>query len=224
MTGVVGTGAKLNFAKTEAMWLGASCSRSDTLHGLKWVSKMKILGVWFSNGTLCVDPENWLPRLAKLETNLNLWKSCSLSSVGKTLVINLLGASKFWFLATILPVPEWVVHKFKKLVFRFLWTSKVETISRNTLCLPVSEGGLGLIDIISKSRALKVSSIVDTISSPASKCFFLFKYFIGSQVARLHSSWSFLRDNSTPSALEPTRFYSNFFTSFKSLVRRNQSS
>ena len=28
--------------------------------------------------------------------------------IGKTLIINVLGASKFWFLAKVLPIPEWV--------------------------------------------------------------------------------------------------------------------
>lgn len=42
-----GTGAKLNVAKTEAMWLGVWRARTDTPFDLKWVSKMKILGVWF---------------------------------------------------------------------------------------------------------------------------------------------------------------------------------
>ena len=216
----VGTGAKLNVSKSEAMWLGAWRSCSDTPFGLQWVPKLKILGVWFSNGTTCVDPENWLPRLTKLENNLNLWKTRSLSLVGKVLVINLLGASKFWYLSTILPLPVWVAHRFQKLVFPFLWGSKIETISCNTLYTPVDQGGLGLIDVITKSKALKIASIVGTISKPLSKCFFLFKYFVGSQVARLQAAWSFLRDNLTPSALQPSLFYSTFMDSIQSLVKR----
>ena len=99
-----GTGAKLNVSKTKAMWLGAWLSRLETPYGLTWVPKMKILGVWFSNGTTNVDPDNWLPRLSKLENNLNLWKSCSLFLVGKALIINVVGASKFWFLSK--PTPS----------------------------------------------------------------------------------------------------------------------
>ena len=98
-----GTGAKLNLSKTEAMWLGAWRGRPDTPLGLSWVQKMKICGVWFSNGLVNVDPDNWLPRISKLESNINLWKCRSLSLVGKVLVINILGASKFWFLAKVLP-------------------------------------------------------------------------------------------------------------------------
>lgn len=119
-----GTGTKLNFSKTEAMWLGAWRTRTDSPLGLTWVNKMKILGIWFGNGTTNVEHDNWLPHLSKLENNLNLWKSRSLSLIGKSLIVNVLGASKFWFLAKIWPVPKWVVSRFGKLVHHFLWNSK----------------------------------------------------------------------------------------------------
>lgn len=102
----LGTGAKLNVNKTEAMWLGAWRTCTDTPLGLTWVNKMKILGVYFSNGLSTVEQENWQPKLSKLEKNLNRWKSRNLSLVGKALIINTLGASKFWFLAKILPAPS----------------------------------------------------------------------------------------------------------------------
>lgn len=71
---------------------------------------------------------------------------------GKILIINILGVSKFSFLPQVLPVPEWVVIHFKKLIFHFLWGSKIETISPASLPTPLSEGGLGLIDIIPKGN------------------------------------------------------------------------
>ena len=100
-----GSGAKLNYSKTEAMWLGAWHTCSDTPLGLTWVTKMKLLSVWYTNGLSNVDQDNWQAKLNKLEKNLNLWKSRSLSFVGKALIINVLGAGKFWFLARILPPP-----------------------------------------------------------------------------------------------------------------------
>ena len=41
-----GTGAKLNLHKTEAMWLGAWSLNSYQPFGIKWVTKIKILGVF----------------------------------------------------------------------------------------------------------------------------------------------------------------------------------
>ena len=173
------SGAKLGLA------LGAWKSCSLTPHGLKWVNKMKILGVCFGN--MCADPENWLPRLSKLENNLNLWKTRSLSMIGKTLIINVLGVSKFWFLAKVLPIPEWVVIRFKKMIFHFLWGSKIETVSSATLSTPLLEGAVGLIDIAAKSKALKLSNMFTTISRPHLSAFYLLKYFVGSQLARFRS-------------------------------------
>ena len=57
--------------------------------------------------------------------------------VGKALIIDILSASKLWFLSKVLPTPEWVISRFKTLVFSFLWNSKIETVSRQTLSVPV---------------------------------------------------------------------------------------
>lgn len=86
-----GSGAKLNKSKTEAMWLGAWHNYSDTPLGLTWVWKMKILGVVF--GTVPVEQDNWQPNINKLEKSISLWKSCSLSLVGKSLIVNVLDLS-----------------------------------------------------------------------------------------------------------------------------------
>ena len=97
---------------------------------------MKICGIWYSNGTLNVDQDNWQTRLEKLESKLNSWKPRSLSLVGKALIVNVLGASKLWFLAKVLPLPKWVVSRYNKLVYPFVWGSKIETVSRKSLDPP----------------------------------------------------------------------------------------
>ena len=51
-----GTGAKLNLSKTEIMWLGRYANRADKPLRLKWVNKMKILGVSFGDDA---DNDNW---------------------------------------------------------------------------------------------------------------------------------------------------------------------
>ena len=75
------------------MWLGSWRGCPDQPLGPTWVAKMKILGV-FGSGLTDVSVDNWKPRLVKLEQSLNLWKSHSLSLVGKPLIINTIGISK----------------------------------------------------------------------------------------------------------------------------------
>ena len=202
-----GSGAKLNRAKTEAMWLGAWRSRADEPLGLTWVKKMKILGVWF--GVVSVDRDNWLPRVEKLEKSINMWKSRSLSFVGKALVINVVGLTKFYYLARVLMVPEWVLSRVNALIWPFLWGSKMETVARKKFFCPISDGGIGLVNLLAKCDSLRVSSLLSSIEATNDKSFYLCKYFVGWQMARLHPMWSSFRDNFSPGSFELTRFYSS---------------
>ena len=217
-----GSGAKLNRSKTEAMWLGAWQTRTDQPLGLTWVRKMKILGVFF--GTTPVDQDNWQPRINKLEKSLNMWKSRSLSFLGKSLVINVLGMSKFFYLAKVLVPPSWVLSRVNQLVWPFLWGSKIETVSRNTCFLPHASGGLNVSSLELKCTALRVSSVVSTISQSEDSSFFLCKYFIGHRLAGFRSEWRSLRDNLSPSAATPSCLYGSFLVDLgkvASLVKGN---
>ena len=200
-----GSGPKLNKSKTEAMWLGAWRNRSDEPLGLTWVRKMKILGVVF--GTVPVEQDNWQPKLNKLEKSLNLWKSRSLSFVGKSLVVNVLGLSELLYLAKTLIMPNWVLSRVNQLIWPFIWGSCMETVARNTCFLQPISGGINLSNFKLKCNALKLSSLVSVIDSPEDSSFFFTKYFVGRRLSMLRQQWSDLRDNSAPSAAVVTSFY-----------------
>ena len=153
-----GSGARLNRSKSEAMWLGAWRLRTDEPLGLTWVRKMKILGVFFS--TVPVESDNWQSKINKLEKLLNLWRSRSLSLIGKCLVINVLGLSKFYYLAKVLAPPAWVLQWVNQLIWPFLRGSKMETVARNTCYLPTFDGGLGVANLALKCLALRLSAFV----------------------------------------------------------------
>jgi len=194
----------LNKTKTEAMWLGKWSSREDTPHGLKWVQKMRILGIVFGQGE--VETDNWGPKLAKLEKCLNVWRTRELSLIGKALIINTVGASRFWYAARVLPVPKWVVLHYEKLVWAFIWKTKLQPIARRTMIGPVKEGGIGMVDLVTKSKALRASTIAKGASSANNNWHYMLKYFVGVQLAPLRSVWAHLRDNKTPSAETPSCF------------------
>ena len=61
---------------------------------------MKLLGTVFRS----VDEERdiWEPRISKLEESLSLWKSRSLSIVGRVLVLNIFGLSRLLFVSRVL--------------------------------------------------------------------------------------------------------------------------
>lgn len=201
-----GSGAKLNKAKTEALWLGAWTNRSDEPLGLSWVKKTKILGIFF--GSVNVERDVWEPRLSKLDKCVSRWKNRSLSLIGKVLILNILGLSKLLFVSSILSPPRWVCDKVNRIIWPFLWGSRVETVARKSLVCPEADGGLGLREFHTHGQASRLSILIKTICNSQGKAFFLLKYFCGAQLASIQTGWAFLRDNATPSALSPSAFYS----------------
>ena len=189
------------------MWVGAWKSRDDEPFGLTWVNKMKILGVWF--GTVPVEQDNWKPEINKLEKCINLWKSRSLSLIGKAIIINIIGLGKFFYLGSVLLLPDWVVRRVNQIIWPFLWGSRLETVARNPCFCRVEEGGLGLTNFVLKCEALRTLSMLNTARNLGDRSFFLCKYFVGWQLARLHKDWASLRDTSSPSSFFPTSFYSS---------------
>ena len=79
---------------------------------------MKVLGIVFGN--VNVERDNWEPRLSKVDKMLSLWRSRSLSLVGKVLILNILAFSKLFYLFRILEPPNWVYGRIKGLIWPFM--------------------------------------------------------------------------------------------------------
>ena len=205
-----GSGVKLNKTKTEALWLGAWKDRPDEPLGLLWVKKAKILGIVF--GSVNVDRDNWEPRLSKLHQCVSRWKNRSLSLIGKVLILNILGFSKLLFVSAILSPPQWVYDRINRIIWPFLWCSRIETVARKSLVCPE-----GLREFRVHGQASRLAILIRSISNIQSKSFFLIKYFCGAQLASIGNHWAFLRDNATPSALSPSTFYSPLLRSLRDL-------
>ena len=150
-----GSGAKLNTTKSEAMWLGRWRANGASPFGLTWVPKMKILGIYFSNGFVSVESDNWKSKLDKLENVTNLWKQRELSFLGRAMIINVLGASRFWHTAKVIIPPQWVIDSYNKIAWSFIWKGKMENVSRQRCCAPLRDGGLNVVDFRAKCAALR---------------------------------------------------------------------
>ena len=113
-----GTGAKLNLDECEGLWLGSWKSRVDKPVPILWSSdKIKVLGVFLGNEAL--DELNWRPRIEAVERCLGSWHSRHLSYSGKALVMNALALSRVWYVASLIPMPSWVLNELNSLVFNF---------------------------------------------------------------------------------------------------------
>ena len=213
----LGSGAKLNTSKSEAMWLGRWRSLGDSPFGLKWVTKIRILGVFFSNGLVSVDDDNWSTKLNKLSSALGLWKQRDLSFVGRSLIVNVLGSSRLWHVAKLLAPPSWVYDKFKSIVWPFIWNGKMENVSRDRCCAPVKSGGLNVVNFNVKCASLRLSNFLSLRDEFGTcKWHYLARYFLGNRLANLDNRFSFT-SNTYPSANLPSSFYSKCLVSFRHL-------
>ena len=149
-----GTGSKLNVSKCEGLWLGAWRSRLDAPVPITWSSeKIKVLGVFLGNGSM--DLFNWLPRIEAVEKCLNSWRSRALSFGGKALVSNALALSRVWYVASLIPMPDWVLSDLNSIVFNFFWSGKKDLVARDVVVHPRESGGFSVV-----STRLKVQSLL----------------------------------------------------------------
>jgi len=113
------------------------------------------------------------------------WKNRSLSLIGKVLILNILGFSKLLFVSAILSPPQWVQDRINRIIWPFLWGSRIETVARKSLVCPETNGGLGLREFRVHGQASRLAILIRSITNIESKSFFLIKYFCGAQLASI---------------------------------------
>ena len=151
------SGMKLNIDKTECLLTGSFKDNYTDIAGVKVSTNVKCLGVYFGYDAEYCLQRNWYDKIRDLEKTLNLWKKRKLTLFGKTAIINTLALSKLYYSATILNYPPLdVIKKINSAIFGFIW-QKRDHIKRNTIIGKLNEGGIGLVDIETKFKALKAA-------------------------------------------------------------------
>lgn len=97
------SGLKLNKKKTNAMWLGTmKHSRSKILECKSTKDPIKVLGSFLSYNQDKNVEENFMKRIRKMKTKLNLWLPRDLTLYGKSLLAKTLGVSQLIYAASML--------------------------------------------------------------------------------------------------------------------------
>ena len=72
------SGLRLNYKKTEVLWIGANAGSEGKLcpeYDLKWMkNKVKTLGVWLSTDPIITMKANYDEKLTKLKASLSCWE------------------------------------------------------------------------------------------------------------------------------------------------------
>ena len=113
------SGLKVNYDKTEALWIGSRKVSQTIFHSGKPISwaeeKVYALGVWFSTSVDKKLEANFTEKIIKLKSSLNSWSARRLTLLGKITIIKSLAVSQIVNLLSALPAPQGILQK-KKIV------------------------------------------------------------------------------------------------------------
>jgi hypothetical protein len=153
------SGLTINAAKSFIFFggVGEDTKRAMLLHtGFAEGSfPFKYLGVPLSPHRLLAS--QYHPLLHKLESCIQSWLGKHLSYAGRLVLIKsvLHGMVQLWL--NIFPMPSIVVSKIISLCRNFLWSgnpqsNKSALVAWKQVCLPLNEGGLGILDIAARNK------------------------------------------------------------------------
>ena len=166
------SGAKLNVTKSHGLLLGTWASRQSLPVALDWSShSIMVMGAKLMS---VLDDSNWTAPLEELDQTLDTWRQRRLSYHGRALVLNSLGLSTFWYLASFLTMSSTVKKAVSSTAFSFLWNGKHERVACSSLTQPSSSGGLNVVDLDNKISAFHVTWVRRLAQAPDHPGFFFF--------------------------------------------------
>ena len=131
---------------------------------IKWTNQpVKALGVLHGYN---IDTDTiWLEKIQKIKSCLEVWKSRDLTYQGKVLLIKSLILSKIGFEIEMRGIPDKYKKEINDIIWAFIWSGKINQIKRDVCCLPVYEGGMGMINIDTFIQAKQIKSMHKILSS-----------------------------------------------------------
>ena len=153
------SGLRLNIEKTSCMQIGVQNQQHyENSQGIKWVSRLKILGVSFTTDNNDITQCNFEPKLLQIEKEIEQWRRRNITPIGRITVIKSLLISKLVHLFTALPNPSQTeVKRLERILFQFLWAGKRDPVKRAKIVQDFSKGGLRMIDVQSFLKSMKIS-------------------------------------------------------------------
>jgi len=123
-------------------------------------TKLKILGMFFTsnlNETIKINFDN-LTANVKFMIRRNSIRN--LNIIQKVWFANTFVLSKLWYISQVIPPGNIHVAQMKSAIGNFLWAGHLYRIERKQLWLPRSKGGLGLVSIDDKMKALYLKNLM----------------------------------------------------------------
>ena len=154
------TNSKLNVRKTKIFGYGNWKGRTNwPIDEIKVeIDYFKTLGIIFSTDYKLSVDLTWNNIYHKISKRISLIKNRNFTLFQKACIINSLLASKIWYTAHVYPYSLEISKLINKEIYKFLWNSNTEFLSRDTVCNTKDNGGLGLINIVLKAKSIFIAT------------------------------------------------------------------
>ena len=109
--------------KCEVMGFGRWKERTIwPLDYLRPVKETKVFGIIIANSFKHMLRRNWEIRVEKFEKSLLSWNGRCLESIYQRIdILKMFAYSRLYYLASILPLPQWTAKHIEKVVGKFIW-------------------------------------------------------------------------------------------------------
>ena len=202
------TGAKVNFDKTNGLWVGKWKHRTDDpfqdidskdLRKIKWTNKnVKYVGVYVGNHR--PDLQTFNEIVPKLKKRLNFWKPLKLPLLAKARVIEIYHASKLFYALNFYPLPPNYEKEVREAFMDYVTfpnNGNIPQVSRKEMEKLRVDGGLKLINVALKSQTPKVHWLIRLVTDETLKVQLeLFNSLIGVQSGQLRGQDIIFAENS----------------------------
>ncbi|TFY61694.1 hypothetical protein EVJ58_g4350 [Rhodofomes roseus] len=165
------SGARFNKGKTEVVPIGTTEYRQsvittrklnqhadepglpDFIHIASDGEPVRMLGAWIGNKT--DQAAIWAPAIHKVNAFLERWKRCHPTMKGKRNIIQMGPGGITQYLSEVQGMPKEIEDTLTKMIRHFIWDSdRPPPVNMETLCRPIEEGGLGILDIKARNEAI----------------------------------------------------------------------
>lgn len=168
------SGAKVNIEKSEIMYVGGDRVERCEIEMKERKDYFKVLGVNLGIADKEGRDVQYEGLLNSIKKTLGFWKMRGLKLKGKTIVVNGLVMSKLVYVMNVLDVPVKVGKEVERMVSEFLWGGKGVRIAREVLENDYKDGGLKLVNLEVKKRALRVKMMLRYLKNPKDHVWKLF--------------------------------------------------
>ncbi|XP_066554865.1 uncharacterized protein LOC136744565 [Amia ocellicauda] len=147
---------------------------------------------------------SWEEAISKVQKKIHGWSRRTLTMAGKVLVVKAILFPILLYVGMIFPPDKVIAKLVTRIIFRFVWGSKMERLKRVQMVKGTLDGGRGVPDVVRLIKAQGLAYVVKNIQAAGKKVSFMNRFYFASS---LRPFGLCAMDNIRPHSWDPPPFY-----------------